>query len=62
MYAPSFYHLSDQCAESLSLQVSGVPPLEKSGNKKFADDPKWKEYTDKVPVFWPVIGSTKFHG
>lgn len=25
-------------------QVSGVPPLERASNKKFGDDPKWKEY------------------
>jgi hypothetical protein len=26
-------------------QVSGVPPLERQGKKKWGDDPKWQEYT-----------------
>lgn len=33
--------------------VSGVPPLEKAGDRKFGDDPKWQEYKRTVPVFWP---------
>ncbi|KAF5359375.1 hypothetical protein D9756_003244 [Leucocoprinus leucothites] len=33
--------------------VSGVPPLERAGNKKFGDNPKWQEYKKKVPIFWP---------
>ncbi|RDB25775.1 hypothetical protein Hypma_006418 [Hypsizygus marmoreus] len=33
--------------------VSGVPLLEESGDKKFGDDPKWKEYKRTVPIFWP---------
>ncbi|KAH8831660.1 DUF1295-domain-containing protein [Flagelloscypha sp. PMI_526] len=43
----------------LLAKVSGVPPLERAGNKKFGDDPKWKQYKEKVPVFWPVIGGKK---
>lgn len=26
------------------LKLSGVPPLERSGQKKFGNDPKWQEY------------------
>ncbi|KAF6754520.1 hypothetical protein DFP72DRAFT_899305 [Ephemerocybe angulata] len=37
----------------LLTRVSGVPPLERSGDKKFGDDPKWQEYKRTVPVFWP---------
>ena len=37
------------------VQLSGVPPLERSGDKKFKGDPKWEEYKKSVPVFWPVI-------
>ncbi|KAJ7510476.1 hypothetical protein B0H11DRAFT_1959274 [Mycena galericulata] len=37
--------------------VSGVPPLERAGDKKFGGDPKWEEYKRTVPVFWPW-GST----
>ncbi|KIJ60365.1 hypothetical protein HYDPIDRAFT_98789 [Hydnomerulius pinastri MD-312] len=36
--------------------ASGVPPLERAGNKKFGDDPKWKEYKSTVPVFFPWGG------
>lgn len=25
-------------------KVSGVPPLERHGNRKWGDDPKWQEY------------------
>ncbi|KAI0710082.1 hypothetical protein C8Q76DRAFT_740946 [Earliella scabrosa] len=28
----------------LLTRVSGVPPLEAAGNKKFGNDPKWQEY------------------
>ncbi|KAI0360095.1 DUF1295-domain-containing protein [Trametes cingulata] len=37
----------------LLTRVSGVPPLERAGDKKFGDDPKWQEYKRNVPVFWP---------
>ncbi|KAF9066404.1 hypothetical protein BDP27DRAFT_1297452 [Rhodocollybia butyracea] len=37
----------------LLRKLSGVPPLEKAGDKKFGDDPKWQEYKRTVPVFWP---------
>ncbi|KAJ7645386.1 hypothetical protein B0H17DRAFT_1104079 [Mycena rosella] len=37
----------------LVRNVSGVPPLEKAGDKKFAGDKKWEEYKKNVPVFWP---------
>jgi len=41
----------------LTRNVTGVPPLERSGDKKFGDDPKWREYKRTVPIFWPW-GST----
>ena len=28
----------------LVRHVSGVPPLEKAGDKKFGGDPEWEEY------------------
>ncbi|KAI0925916.1 hypothetical protein AcV5_008520 [Taiwanofungus camphoratus] len=37
----------------LLRNVSGVPPLEKAGDRKFGDDPKWREYKRTVPIFWP---------
>ncbi|KAF8071664.1 hypothetical protein FPV67DRAFT_889820 [Lyophyllum atratum] len=37
----------------LVRNLSGVPPLEKSGDKKFGDDPKWQHYKRTVPIFWP---------
>jgi len=37
----------------LLRNVSGVPPLEKAGNVKFGNDPRWQEYKRTVPVFWP---------
>ncbi|KIJ10800.1 hypothetical protein PAXINDRAFT_85504 [Paxillus involutus ATCC 200175] len=40
----------------LIRHVSGVPPLERAGEKKFGDDPKWKEYKRSVPVFFPWGG------
>lgn len=35
--------------------ISGVPLLEAAGDKKFGDDPKWKAYKDRVPVFFPKL-------
>ncbi|TFK99450.1 DUF1295-domain-containing protein [Pterulicium gracile] len=40
----------------LLRKVSGVPPLEKAGDKKFAGDAKWEEYKKTVPVFFPWGG------
>ncbi|KAJ6577453.1 hypothetical protein B0H19DRAFT_1120017 [Mycena capillaripes] len=37
----------------LVRKVSGVPPLEKAGDKKFGGDPNWEEYKRNVPIFWP---------
>ncbi|KAF9533832.1 hypothetical protein CPB83DRAFT_902537 [Crepidotus variabilis] len=37
---------------------SGVPPLERNGDKKYGSNPKWQEYKKNVPIFWPW-GSTK---
>ncbi|KAL8278209.1 hypothetical protein RQP46_009382 [Phenoliferia psychrophenolica] len=33
--------------------VSGVPILEKTGDEKFGEDPKWVEYKKNTPVFFP---------
>ncbi|KAJ7746350.1 hypothetical protein B0H16DRAFT_1557120 [Mycena metata] len=41
----------------LVRKVSGVPPLEKAGDKKFGGDEKWAQYKRTVPIFWPW-GST----
>ncbi|EIN09848.1 DUF1295-domain-containing protein [Punctularia strigosozonata HHB-11173 SS5] len=43
----------------LLRKVSGVPPLERAGNKKFAGDPKWAEYKTNVPIFWPFTGGDR---
>ncbi|KAF5353820.1 hypothetical protein D9758_010576 [Tetrapyrgos nigripes] len=37
----------------LLTNVSGVPLLEKAGDKKFGTDPKWQKYKRTVPVFFP---------
>jgi len=37
----------------LLRKLSGVPPLERAGDKKYGNDPKWQEYKRTVPVFWP---------
>ncbi|KAH9966250.1 DUF1295-domain-containing protein [Lactifluus volemus] len=33
--------------------VSGVPPLERSAEKKWGQDAAWQTYKRKTPVFWP---------
>jgi len=38
--------------------VSGVPPLERSAEKKWSQDAAWQTYKRKTPVFWPFL-STK---
>jgi len=40
----------------LLRHVSGVPPLERQGNQRYASDPKYQEYKRRVPVFWPWGG------
>ncbi|KAJ7593869.1 hypothetical protein C8J56DRAFT_925405 [Mycena floridula] len=40
----------------LLRNLSGVPPLERAGNKKWGDDPKYQNYKKTVPVFWPWGG------
>ncbi|KAF8150655.1 hypothetical protein B0H34DRAFT_729718 [Crassisporium funariophilum] len=37
----------------LLRNVSGVPPLERSGDKKYGANPKWQHYKKTVPIFWP---------
>ncbi|SCZ97592.1 BZ3500_MvSof-1268-A1-R1_Chr4-3g07277 [Microbotryum saponariae] len=38
---------------ALIRYISGVPMLEESGDKKYGDDPRWKEYKRTTPVFFP---------
>lgn len=52
-YAPLFALVSPLATYVSLRYVYGVPPLEKSGDKKFRDDVKWQEYKRNVPVFWP---------
>ncbi|KAF8899920.1 hypothetical protein CPB84DRAFT_1730684 [Gymnopilus junonius] len=42
----------------LIRKASGVPPLERAADKKFENNPKYQQYKNTVPVFWPW-GSTK---
>ncbi|KAM5538481.1 hypothetical protein V8D89_007814 [Ganoderma adspersum] len=42
----------------LLTRVSGIPPLETAGDKKYGDDPKWQEYKRSVPVLWPWLRPT----
>ncbi|KAL5525597.1 hypothetical protein ACEPAG_6933 [Sanghuangporus baumii] len=51
--APVIAAVSPIVTYLLIRKVSGVPPLEKAGDKKFGNDPKWQEYKRTVPVFWP---------
>lgn len=41
----------------LLRKVSGVPPLERAGDKRYAG-PKWDHYKRTVPIFWPWGGSS----
>lgn len=45
--------LSPAMTYFLLRKLSGVPPLERQAEKRWGDDPKWKEYKKSVPVFWP---------
>lgn len=36
--------------------ASGVPPLERSAEKKWGDDAKWRRYTKEVSMFLPLPG------
>jgi len=42
----------------LLSRVSGVPPLERAGDKKFGGDPKWQAYKSSTPVFFPWMKPT----
>ncbi|KAE8216605.1 hypothetical protein CF327_g267 [Tilletia walkeri] len=47
-------------AEALLIRyVSGVSMQEEANEKKFKDDPRWKEYTSRTPVMIPFVGTTK---
>ncbi|KAF8802457.1 DUF1295-domain-containing protein [Phlegmacium glaucopus] len=37
----------------LTRYASGVPLLERAGDKKFSGNPKWQQYKKSVPIFWP---------
>ncbi|KAI0091359.1 hypothetical protein BDY19DRAFT_935324 [Irpex rosettiformis] len=56
-YAPRFAWvlagLSPLLTWFLLTKVSGIPPLEAGGDKKFAG-PKWEHYKRTVPIFWPL--------
>ncbi|KZT41773.1 DUF1295-domain-containing protein [Sistotremastrum suecicum HHB10207 ss-3] len=52
-YIPIVAAASPALTYFLLTKVSGIPPLEKSGDKKFGDDPNWKEYKERVPVMFP---------
>jgi steroid 5-alpha reductase family enzyme len=39
--------------------ASGVPPLEKSAEKKWGQDEDWAKYRDDVGVLIPGIGKGK---
>ncbi|KAL9714268.1 hypothetical protein Ac2012v2_002579 [Leucoagaricus gongylophorus] len=41
----------------LLQKVSGIPPLERAGDKKFGNNPKWQNYKKNVPIFWPLGSS-----
>jgi steroid 5-alpha reductase family enzyme len=36
--------------------ASGVPPLERSAEKKWGGDDKWRKYTKEVSMFFPLPG------
>ncbi|TDL20775.1 DUF1295-domain-containing protein [Rickenella mellea] len=52
-YTPVFALASPALTYCLLRYVSGVPPLEKSGNKRFGNDPKYLEYKRNTPVLFP---------
>jgi len=56
-WTPALAAVSPLVTYLLLRYASGVPPLERSGHKKYGDDPKYKEYVKTVPVFWPFFGS-----
>ncbi|KAF8317930.1 DUF1295-domain-containing protein [Clavulina sp. PMI_390] len=37
----------------LLAKLSGVPPLERAGDKKFGGNPNWESYKSRVPIFFP---------
>ena len=44
---------------TLLLFVSGIPLLEKSAEKKWGTDPKYKKYKQEVPMLIPTVTSIK---
>ncbi|TFK40157.1 hypothetical protein BDQ12DRAFT_711574 [Crucibulum laeve] len=40
----------------LVRKVSGIPGLERIGDKRFGANPKWQQYKKAVPIFWPWGG------
>lgn len=56
-YAP-YAALSSPILEYALIRfISGVNMLEESSDKKFSDDPKYKEYKERVPCFVPFVGT-----
>jgi steroid 5-alpha reductase family enzyme len=51
--------LSPAFVTGLITQVSGIPLLEKSSDKKFGVLKAYKEYKSNVPVFFPRLTSWK---
>lgn len=49
----SLYLIGRSEVKVTDQKVSGVPPLERHGNRKWGDDPKWQEY--KRCVYWASI-------
>jgi len=52
-WTPALAVISPWFTYYLTRHVSGVPPLERAGDKKYGSDPKWQEYKRNVPIYWP---------
>ncbi|KAL0948647.1 hypothetical protein HGRIS_010451 [Hohenbuehelia grisea] len=55
-WTPALALISPLFTYFLLRYVSGVPPLERQGEKRHGSDPKYQEYKRTVPVFWPWGG------
>jgi len=40
---------------NLLRNVSGIPILEKSGDKRWGHLKSWHEYKRRVPILWPYL-------
>lgn len=54
--ARSLVWLSPIFTYVLLRYASGVPPLEKSAEKKWGSDPKWRKYVEETSVLVPLPG------